>query len=124
MLLYAAGIFWTLGYDTIYAHQDKEDDALIGVKSTALQLGARDQAMAAVGSTWRSLALLIAAGAAAPALGWLYCARPCSPSPCISPGRRRGVDLDDPATAWPSSAANRLIGWILLGRHRARRACA
>jgi 4-hydroxybenzoate polyprenyltransferase len=34
-VLYAAGIFWTLGYDTIYAHQDKEDDALIGVKSTA-----------------------------------------------------------------------------------------
>ena len=39
LLLYAAGIFWTLGYDTIYAHQDKEDDALIGVKSTALRLG-------------------------------------------------------------------------------------
>ena len=37
--LYAAGFFWTLGYDTIYAHQDKEDDALIGVKSTALLLG-------------------------------------------------------------------------------------
>ena len=39
VLLYAAGIFWTLGYDTIYAHQDREDDALIGVKSTALLLG-------------------------------------------------------------------------------------
>ena len=38
-LLYAGGVFWTLGYDTIYAHQDKEDDALIGVKSTALKLG-------------------------------------------------------------------------------------
>lgn len=38
--LYAAGIFWTLGYDTIYAHQDKDDDALIGVKSTALKFGA------------------------------------------------------------------------------------
>ncbi len=37
--LYAAGIFWTLFYDTIYAHQDTEDDALIGVKSTALRLG-------------------------------------------------------------------------------------
>jgi 4-hydroxybenzoate polyprenyltransferase len=33
--LYAGLLFWTLGYDTIYAHQDKEDDALIGVKSTA-----------------------------------------------------------------------------------------
>lgn len=37
--LYAAGFFWTLGYDTVYAHQDKEDDELIGVKSTALALG-------------------------------------------------------------------------------------
>ena len=35
LLLYAGLFFWTLGYDTIYAHQDKEDDALIGVKSTA-----------------------------------------------------------------------------------------
>jgi 4-hydroxybenzoate polyprenyltransferase len=39
VLLYAGGIFWTLAYDTIYAHQDKEDDALIGVKSTALKFG-------------------------------------------------------------------------------------
>lgn len=39
LLLYAAGIAWTLFYDTIYAHQDKEDDALIGVKSTARLFG-------------------------------------------------------------------------------------
>lgn len=39
LLFYAASIFWTLGYDTIYALQDKQDDALIGVKSTALRLG-------------------------------------------------------------------------------------
>lgn len=40
VLLYAAGIAWTLIYDTIYAHQDKEDDVLIGVRSTALLFGA------------------------------------------------------------------------------------
>jgi 4-hydroxybenzoate polyprenyltransferase len=40
LLLYLAGIFWTLAYDTIYAHQDKDDDILIGVKSTALLFGA------------------------------------------------------------------------------------
>jgi 4-hydroxybenzoate polyprenyltransferase len=40
LLLYASGVAWTLGYDTIYAHQDKEDDALIGVKSSARRLGA------------------------------------------------------------------------------------
>jgi len=39
-VLYAGLFFWTLGYDTIYAHQDKDDDALIGVKSTARLLGA------------------------------------------------------------------------------------
>ena len=39
--LYAAGLFWTLGYDTIYAHQDKQDDLLIGVRSSALKLGDR-----------------------------------------------------------------------------------
>lgn len=35
LLLYIGGIFWTLSYDTIYAHQDKEDDAVVGIKSTA-----------------------------------------------------------------------------------------
>jgi 4-hydroxybenzoate polyprenyltransferase len=40
LLLYASGIFWTLGYDTIYALQDLEDDALAGVKSSARRLGA------------------------------------------------------------------------------------
>ncbi|MCF6272470.1 MAG: 4-hydroxybenzoate octaprenyltransferase [Rhodobacteraceae bacterium] len=39
VLLYLSGIAWTLFYDTIYAHQDKDDDALIGVKSTALLFG-------------------------------------------------------------------------------------
>ena len=38
-MLYLAGIAWTLFYDTIYAHQDTEDDALIGVKSTARLFG-------------------------------------------------------------------------------------
>jgi 4-hydroxybenzoate polyprenyltransferase len=41
ILLYASGVAWTLGYDTIYAHQDKEDDALIGVKSSARLLGSQ-----------------------------------------------------------------------------------
>ena len=39
--LYAGSIAWVIGYDTIYAHQDTEDDALIGIKSTALLFGAR-----------------------------------------------------------------------------------
>ena len=41
ILLYAGSIFWVVGYDTIYALQDKEDDALVGIRSAALALGAR-----------------------------------------------------------------------------------
>ena len=55
LLLYAGGIAWTLAYDTIYAHQDKEDDALIGVKSTALKFGAATKPwLIAVSSRHRS----------------------------------------------------------------------
>jgi 4-hydroxybenzoate polyprenyltransferase len=48
VLLYAGGIFWTLGYDTIYAHQDKEDDALAGIKSTALLFGVESKKFVSV----------------------------------------------------------------------------
>jgi 4-hydroxybenzoate polyprenyltransferase len=47
-LLYAGSIAWVIGYDTIYAHQDREDDALIGIKSTALLFGARTKPPLAV----------------------------------------------------------------------------
>ena len=63
-------MFWTIGYDTIYAHQDKEDDALIGVKSTALKFGENTQ-------TWLylfyglTIVLLTVAGAFA-AIGWAF----------------------------------------------------
>src|SRR6201988_4095067 len=43
LILYAGSICWVIAYDTIYAHQDTEDDALIGVKSTARLFGARTQ---------------------------------------------------------------------------------
>ena len=39
IFLYVYGICWTLFYDTIYAHQDKQDDMMVGIKSTALRLG-------------------------------------------------------------------------------------
>jgi 4-hydroxybenzoate polyprenyltransferase len=48
LLLYAGSIAWVIGYDTIYAHQDREDDALIGIKSTALLFGERTKAMLTV----------------------------------------------------------------------------
>ena len=70
LLLYAGGVFWTLGYDTIYALQDIEDDAMVGVKSSARRLaGAVRQGVA----VFYLLALLCAAGAGATAgLGPLF----------------------------------------------------
>lgn len=48
LLLYTGSISWVIGYDTIYAHQDTEDDALIGIKSTALLFGAKTQMALAI----------------------------------------------------------------------------
>ncbi|MBK8907855.1 MAG: 4-hydroxybenzoate octaprenyltransferase [Rhodospirillales bacterium] len=62
--LYIGGLFWTLGYDTIYAHQDKEDDALIGVRSTALRFGAETKPMVA-GFYALAAAMFVVAGYAA-----------------------------------------------------------
>jgi 4-hydroxybenzoate polyprenyltransferase len=43
ILLYLAGVFWTLGYDTIYAHQDIQDDMAVGIKSTAVYFGEKSR---------------------------------------------------------------------------------
>ncbi len=69
-MLYAGLVFWTLGYDTIYALQDKDDDALIGVKSTARLFG--DNAKMWVARFYTiAFALILASGYAAHA-GWLF----------------------------------------------------
>jgi 4-hydroxybenzoate polyprenyltransferase len=60
--LYAGSIAWVIGYDTIYAHQDAEDDALIGIKSTARLFGPRTPRALAV---FYSLAVLLIAAALA-----------------------------------------------------------
>src|SRR5579884_4441791 len=72
LVLYAGSIAWVIGYDTIYAHQDREDDALIGIKSTALLFGDRTKPMLAVFYSLAA-ALIGIAGvlAGAGALSWL-----------------------------------------------------
>jgi 4-hydroxybenzoate polyprenyltransferase len=70
--LYAGSISWVIGYDTIYAHQDIEDDALIGVKSTALLFGARTRP--ALTAFYAMAVVLIGTALAlakAGALGWI-----------------------------------------------------
>ena len=61
--LYAGGFWWTMLYDTIYAHQDKDDDVRVGVRSTALTFGEDKRFLAAFGAS--SIACLAGAGAAA-----------------------------------------------------------
>lgn len=60
LILYASGLFWTLGYDTIYAIQDIEDDALAGVKSSARRLGAHVKRGVAIFYTLCALLSLVA----------------------------------------------------------------
>ena len=69
-LLYLGCVFWTLGYDTIYAHQDKEDDLLLGLKSTALRLGTATKWWL-YGFYTVALAAFAGAGALAE-IGWVY----------------------------------------------------
>jgi 4-hydroxybenzoate polyprenyltransferase len=61
LVLYAASIAWVIGYDTIYAHQDREDDALIGIKSTAILFGENTKPLLAVFYTL-AVALMAVAG--------------------------------------------------------------
>jgi 4-hydroxybenzoate polyprenyltransferase len=68
LLLYAGSICWVIAYDTLYAHQDTEDDALIGVKSTALLFGERTQAAMSV--FYGLAVLLIGAAVLSAGAGW------------------------------------------------------
>jgi 4-hydroxybenzoate polyprenyltransferase len=107
LLLYAAGFFWTLGYDTIYAHQDKEDDALIGVKSTALLLG-RATPRWLVAFYGAVLALLLAAGALAGKGVLFYLA--LVPVAWLLLRQANALRLDDPADCLARFRANRDVG--------------
>ncbi len=110
LLLYAAGIAWTLGYDTIYAHQDKEDDAVVGVKSSALALGARTRpflwAMYGI-----ALAGIAAAGLSA-GLGWPFLAL-LAPAGAQLAWQASRVDIDDPADCLAKFRSNRLFGLLV-----------
>ncbi len=108
--LYAAGVFWTLGYDTIYAHQDKEDDALIGVKSTALKFGASSRPWIA-GFYGATIVLLAAAGALAGS-GWPFYAGLALAALHLSWQTWR-VDFDQPESCLAAFRTNKWLGWII-----------
>ncbi len=116
VFLYLSGIAWTLFYDTIYAHQDKEDDALIGVKSTARLFGTGTYrwlrwfliasvllmtvaVLLALLPTGNPLALAVALGAPW-AFGWHLA------------WQIRALDIDDPQTCLRLFRSNRNAGLI------------
>ena len=68
-LLYLAAVMWTIGYDTIYAHQDKDDDALIGVRSTARLFG--DQTRLWLVGFYLAMLLLLLVSYAIAGMGFL-----------------------------------------------------
>jgi 4-hydroxybenzoate polyprenyltransferase len=110
LLLYASGIFWTLGYDTIYAVQDLEDDALAGVKSSARRLGA-NASQGVLAFYLIAVALVFSCGDIAglgpvlPFVVAVYAAH------FIWQARR--LSLDDPAGALALFKSNRDAGLIL-----------
>ncbi len=110
LLLYAAGFFWTLGYDTIYAHQDKTDDALIGVRSSARRLGAATPRWL-WGFYGLTLALLAAAGWAA-GLGPGFYLLLAAVAGHFA-WQVRSLELDDPASCLRRFRSNRELGLLV-----------
>ena len=111
LLLYAGGIAWTLHYDTIYAHQDKEDDALVGVKSTALKLGAQTKPWLAGFSI--ATVILFEIAVALAHLGWPAMLAVAAVALHLT-WQILTVELDDPADCLAKFRSNRWIGWLLL----------
>ena len=109
-LLYLAGIAWTLGYDTIYAHQDKEDDLLIGVKSSALALGAHTRPWL-IGFYTVAVAGLAAAGAAA-SMAWPYFAGVALAALLLA-RQAWHVRIDSPADCLATFKANGWVGLVI-----------
>ena len=108
--LYIASIAWTIGYDTIYAHQDKEDDALVGVGSTALLFGARTRPILtgfyAGAAALLGLAAWAAGAGALSFLGVLGFAAHCA-------WQIARLDIEDPALCLRLFKSNREAGALV-----------
>jgi 4-hydroxybenzoate polyprenyltransferase len=111
LLLYLGGVFWTIGYDTIYAHQDKEDDVRIGVKSSAIALGSRTRPW--LFAFYGTALLLWAAAGHAAGLGAMFWVGLAAAAWQLTWQAAR-VAIDDPTDCLAKFRSNRLVGWLML----------
>lgn len=109
-LLYAGAICWVIGYDTIYAHQDREDDALIGIKSTALLFRERTKPMLAL---FYALAVLFIALAGWSAGAGIVFSLGLIAFAAHLAWQIRRLDIADPASCLTVFKSNRDAGLIL-----------
>ncbi len=121
LVLYAAGFFWTLGYDTIYAHQDKEDDALVGIKSTARLLG--DASRPWIAGFYAVCVVLLAVSAWLSGLAWPFWVGLALGAAHLAWQTAR-IDFDDPKDCLEKFKSNRDFGLILFAAAIAARAIA
>ena len=116
LLLYVSGIAWTLFYDTIYAHQDKDDDELIGVKSTARLFGADTpdwlRAFAVVTVLVMSLAIITALTPRVSALAMVLALGGAWGLGWHLTWQLAKLDIDDPAACLTLFRSNRTAGLI------------
>ncbi|WP_062203163.1 4-hydroxybenzoate octaprenyltransferase [Aureimonas sp. AU12] len=115
VLLYCGAVLWTVGYDTIYAHQDREDDALVGVRSTARLFGARTKTALVLlyGATIMLFALAyLATGSGATGPAWpAYAALVIGAAQMAWQIRR--LNIDEPDECLRLFRTNNLFGWII-----------
>ena len=111
LLVYIGGVFWTLGYDTIYALQDKDDDALIGIKSTALLFKNRAKAWI---SLFYTLAMLFFVAAALSIFPTYYTAVIVLAAGLHFTYQLSVLKLDDAGRALMLFKSNRDFGLLLL----------
>lgn len=109
--MYAGSVAWTVLYDTIYAHQDRADDAALGLKSTALWMGERSRSIltgvaAAAGAGWAATGVL--AGLAWP----FYVGVGASTAHML--WQVRTMDVNDRLNLTRRFVSNQWVGWALL----------
>jgi 4-hydroxybenzoate polyprenyltransferase len=112
IVLYAGSILWVIGYDTIYAHQDRDDDLLIGIKSTALLFGERTPTMLA---TFYAGAMVLIAAAGFMAGGGIMFTIGIVAFAAHLAWQVTRLDIDDPAHCLVLFKSNRDAGLILFG---------